>query len=390
MEKTSVYTNDLRDIIAFLIAQNGIEGSLILRMDVAFWNPDTDILWPPIDTAAIGYSNGKFQIRINNNFWDSLTVKQKLAVLRHELAHFINKHHARFGDRSRELFNIAADMAINQFIPDLPAGVIDVAKFPTYPKRESAEVYYELLKKDPKVKKCYRQFDYIIPGGSDLENAVSTSQADQILKDAIREKLNQGTDPGTLRGLYGGALDKFVTDLTAASMINWKTALTRFVCNFTRIDPIKTLKRPDKRQLSPWGSRKERLPKLIVAIDTSGSVSEELLHDFFGQVRILGMKLSEVRLITCDAELGIDEIYRPGMEYKIKCSKIGRGGTSYQPVIALVNKKYRNYDGIVYLSDGECPLPSIKSRIRLLWVITSNKKFPGHPVIFTDDKYNKK
>ena len=77
------------------------------------------------------YINPKYFCHYLNHVVDknNKTIGQKArkAILFHELSHIINKHPMRvpflkISPRKRRLMNVAADMAINQFIPNLPMG----------------------------------------------------------------------------------------------------------------------------------------------------------------------------------------------------------------------------------------------------------------------------
>jgi len=404
----------LQDLITYLITVRDLEGYLLSSGFDLRIIKEGEKFPGALETACLYYAGGRFKIAFAEKFFDSMTRKERLAVLRHEIAHFSHKHFARIDGRIHDIWNVACDIAINQYIDDLPK---DCCKpLSGMQKKETAEHYYKHLMdnnvkivgpcsacggtgrkpkdgKDGKGEPCPKCegkghdggpgtitiFDDMRGGKSTLETAEAEAAAGTMIKDVIRDRLQNGgpKERDKLRGLYGGVFEELIKELSAKPIISWKAAISRFVASFSLYDTRRTLKRPDRRRISPWGTRKERLPKLIVAIDTSGSISQKVLLDFFGQVRILGMMLSEIRVIGCDAEVGLDVEYRPGMEKRLKIT--GRGGTDFDPVVDLVNKKYRDYDGLIYLTDGECPLPKNKSKVPLLWVVVNNKRFPGKP-----------
>lgn len=83
-----------------------------------------------IKTAAIGFSNDnkRWDMFINPHFFcNMLTDPEQQSILLHEISHVLHKHPIRvpfikLAPRKRMLMNIAADMAINQNIPNLPTG----------------------------------------------------------------------------------------------------------------------------------------------------------------------------------------------------------------------------------------------------------------------------
>lgn len=417
----------LQELITSLIIDKALEGYLLSNFDLSITkeNFGPTVNGKVLNTAALGYANGRFFIKFHEDFYNALTEKERLAVLRHEIGHFIHSHFSRREYRDMMLFNLAADMAINQFITDLPKDCCMPTK--NMKAKETAEYYYDILeKKAVKIKvfgqggsgtcskcggqvgngtqgqknstsqgkgqkKCtcnsdgdYTVVDNIEDCKSDRDAAEAQAQADTMVKDTITERLRAGDDPSKMRGLYGGALESIIKELTKTPIIDWRRALGRFISSFSLCEINRTLKKPDRRQLGPWGHKKEKLPKLIIAVDTSGSVSDKMLVRFFSQIRILGQMLSEVRVITCDAEVTGDVEFRPGLEKRLHAT--GRGGTDYDPTIALVNKKYSDYDGMVYLTDGYCPVPKQRCKIRTLWVVQGNKEFQGKPIVFVEDQ----
>ena len=83
-----------------------------------------------IPTAGIMFNNDikRWDMIINPKFFcHKLNDPQRLAILIHELSHITHKHPLRvpflkISPRKRMIMNIAADMAINQLITDLPKG----------------------------------------------------------------------------------------------------------------------------------------------------------------------------------------------------------------------------------------------------------------------------
>ena len=80
------------------------------------------------------------QLFWNPYFVDKLTEDQLVAVLEHEVMHILNEHPMRRGGRDPERWNIACDMAINQYIEGLPDDCIVLLEG-LEPERE-AEYYY--------------------------------------------------------------------------------------------------------------------------------------------------------------------------------------------------------------------------------------------------------
>ena len=70
------------------------------------------------------YSSGDFDsTNPTAQTWGLITA-EKIAVLSHECCHILNRHLLRVESRNHYVFNVAGDLAINQFIKDLPKGML--------------------------------------------------------------------------------------------------------------------------------------------------------------------------------------------------------------------------------------------------------------------------
>jgi len=106
-----------------------------------------------IPTLGVGVSS-EINLLVNKKFLESLTPKERAAVLEHEVLHLINGHLERYQKEMNKMkFNIAADIAINQYIPDLPIYNEELKKnggfLPQHfdlPDNQTTEFYYNKLR----------------------------------------------------------------------------------------------------------------------------------------------------------------------------------------------------------------------------------------------------
>lgn len=401
-----------------MIVDKDFDGYLLTRFDVRVIHD----LPGEIQTAALVYSNGRFFIRVVEEFFEGLKNPERVAVLKHEVAHFINKHQSRRNGKDPKIWNIAADMAINQSINGLPDSCVTLP--PNWTSNESAEYYYnELMKKATKQSSGGKkkgqnqgqngntrsqngsgqsnkndgnggtqmpdQFDEVMD--APLNGAAdSESMADDIIRQTVKERLNAGESVEKMRGLHAGTLNDYIDELTKPPMIDWKHALARFASSLADVETRRSLKRPDRRDLAPWGKKREYLPSLVICVDTSGSVSDEMLAKFFSQIHLLRNMLNEVEVVIADAEVHEHFTYKSGMEKKLKSAGYGRGGTDFDPAVKYINKHLTHCDGAIYLTDGYCPVPNTKCRIPIIWVVTDNENYEGKPKIMAKDENSKR
>jgi predicted metal-dependent peptidase len=403
MEKSNKNQKCDQDLIEHpimeMISDKDFDGYLLTRFDVKV----VASLPGDMQTAALIYQDGRFFIRVAEQFMQELKPEERVAVLKHEIAHFVNKHYCRRNGRNFKVWNIAADCAINQNLQHLPSACVTLEK--GWPAQEAAEIYYDLYMqmaaKQEKNKKGSQkgdanndsgplpgQFDEVMDapmnGAADAE-----SMADDIIRETIKERLNAGESAERMRGLHAGMLSGYIDDLTKPPMINWKQALARFAASLADAETRRTLKRPDRRELSPFGKKREYLPSLVVVVDTSGSVSDEMLAMFFSQIHLLRNMLNEVEVVIADAQVHESFTYKSGMENSLKNAAVGRGGTDFDPAVKYINTNLSHCDGAVYLTDGWCPVPSTKCRIPMIWIVTENEGYEGRPKIHAADENSK-
>lgn len=397
-----------------MISDKDFDGYLLTRFDVKV----VTSLPGDIQTAALIYQNGRFFIRVAEQFMQELKPDERVAVLKHEVAHFVNKHYSRRNGRNPKIWNIAADCAINQNLQHLPEGCVSLEK--GWPAHEAAEIYYDLYMKMATKQSTGQkgnsgkgstsngpakgsgpngaaknngdslpdQFDEVMDAPMN-DSSDAESMADDIIRETIKERLNAGESSERMRGLHAGMLSDYIDELTKPPMINWKQALARFAASLADAETRRTLKRPDRRELSPFGKRREYLPSLVVAVDTSGSVSDEMLSMFFSQIHLLRNMLNEVEVVIADAQVHESFTYKSGMENRLRSAATGRGGTDFDPAVKYINANLSHCDGAVYLTDGWCPVPSTKCRIPMIWIVTENEGYEGRPKIHAPDENSK-
>ena len=138
----------------------------------------------------------------------------------------------------------------------------------------------------------------------------------------------------------------------------------------TKVYTKKTRRKLNKRFVGNPALKIKQRKNTLVAIDTSGSVSNKDLEEFFNEIHHIHKTGTEVDIIECDAV--IQRVYKYDGKQKEKIEVKGRGGTAFEPVIKYLNTHKGKYQNIIYLTDGECPAPSTQPARPILWVISES------------------
>ena len=103
-----------------------------------------------LPTAGVSKHGIGMQLAINPNFFSDLSEDHRFGLIKHELLH-IAFGHLVIRDRyqNAKLFNIAADLEINQYILEskLPEGGLLLSSFPelNLPVKAGTKEYYDIL-----------------------------------------------------------------------------------------------------------------------------------------------------------------------------------------------------------------------------------------------------
>jgi predicted metal-dependent peptidase len=353
-----------------------------------------------VGTAGVSKRGIGFQLTISPEFWNTLTENQMKGILKHELLHIAFNHiimrDAKYPDF--QLFNIAADMEINQYIDAdwLPEGCIDIEKYRDaglmLEYKAGTDYYYKMLKKDEEQNgpgseltqqlrgdqegcggdghETWKDFDEL----SETEKKMLKKQTEYTLSNTakIARQKSRGTIPGELAELIHRL------ENPEPPKFDWRGYLRRFAGGGTKIYTKKLRRKLNKRYSDMPGLKIKPKRHVLVGIDTSGSVSSKELEEFFGEIDHIHRTGSDITIIQCDTKIGSIKPYKKGAHLEI----VGRGGTSFTPVVDYYNEHIGEFSCLIYLTDGEAPPPKNPPRKRTLWVMSSestlNDELPGH------------
>jgi predicted metal-dependent peptidase len=337
-----------------LIQKHPFYASLVLRMEF--------VETARFPTAA---TDGK-TIFYNPDFILELTTREVAGLLAHEVMHVALQHHTRRYNREPLRWNYACDYAINPMLLDagmrLPeGGLLDPQFFDM-----SAEQIYALLPPLPKGSPV--GFGQVLdePGG---EANRDTAEAE------VRACIAQAMLDARMRGDVPGALERMVEQLLQPR-VDWRAVLARFVCERSKSD-YSWLK-PNVRFLY----RGIYLPSLdstetgrvILIADTSGSISDDLINQFAGEVSGIAETFHiPLKVIYVDAKVCSVQDIEPGDEIDLKPK--GGGGTDFRPGFALIERDDLQPRAVVYLTDGDCTSYPSEPSYPVLWVQFGHCRF---------------
>lgn len=330
-----------------------------------------------VKTISITKNGINCQLSINPNYWKTLSDKEKEGELKHNLLHLAFQHlQTRENFEDKEVYDLATDLETNQYLsPDtIPPNARRIEDFKdlSLPTRAGFRSYYTTLlfekkKENPTVMKQLGNGDGSHDGWKDT---VGNGEAEQdLIRRQLEYQLKEINNQLKSRGLIPGELKAYLDslDIVKEKIFDWKAYLRRFVNGSNKYFTHKTRRKLNKRFPGMPALKIKPKSRILVAVDTSGSVSDNELKEFFSEIYHMWKCGVQVDILECDAM-----IY-PVYEYKgVFTGKLnGRGGTSFQPVIDYYDQHRKLYSTLVYFTDGECSAPSTP-RHSMLWVISSS------------------
>jgi predicted metal-dependent peptidase len=133
--------------------------------------------------------------------------------------------------------------------------------------------------------------------------------------------------------------------------------------------------------------------KIVIVIDTSGSIDDHLCEYFAGEIQSVRAKVGcDLVLITCDAvvhqTIKVNTYDNLHSIIKAQGGFNGRGGTNFVPGVEAA-EKVAGASVIIYLTDMMGPYPD-KCRVPLIWASISKdyiKPPVGRVIIIEPDSY---
>lgn len=372
----------------------------------------------------------------NPQWIDTLTTAEVQFALAHEALHCALGHFARRGHRVQRKWDLASDFAINPLLmdeglkPPLGAQVLDL-----YRGMAAEEIYPcidDNLDNETFDDHAWDGDDGGQGGGggeqSDAQGKGGGSDAEDIDPDAgggtPRAKVGAGGTPnGELAdnldtpdgeqpndsgppppltakereslqqqwqrhlaaaaqraresGKLSGNLAR-LTDAALAPRVSWRAALAQYLSQASRDDY--TWLRPSRREGDViWPSLRSHSGDIFVALDTSGSIGDDDLAQFVGELNaIKGTLPVRITLFACDAALHADTpwVCEPWDEFRLPQKFAGGGGTAFAPVFDWIENNGGHPDALVYFTDAEGEIPRVAPSYPVLWLIKGKAPVP--------------
>lgn len=357
-----------------------------------------------VDTDSISLSvlEKRPSLIVNPNYWKERIddTNMKYGLLKHQLLHLALKHPFRREDyHHKNVFDIAADLVVNQYIHPMHLSD-DSITLDKYPKLKHLEkgrdvgYYYlkimEIKEKDENPENPFPdENNEQLQQHQDWNSFNHAPRMDQrMMESALDDALVQAAErtDEKLQGFLPSSLYRLIQEklFKGKQQLDWRRVLRIFMGSGRRTFIKNTIRRPSKRYGTTPGIQVKQKQKILVGLDTSGSVSPGELAIFFSEMSHIQKQKVEIMIAECDAELQRTYLLGTFPSFEVK----GGGGTNFTPVIEFANNEYQP-DAIVYFTDGFAKAPKVLPQCSILWLIAKEgikkgddywKNLPGRKV----------
>ena len=344
-------------------------------------------------------TDGK-NIYFNRIFVRNTPDHELMGVLLHEALHVSLGHHLRRGNTSPKLWNVACDFAINLIVRDARIKLPENALLDEQYRGMTAEQIVRALSKDEDEKGNGEKgegeksddkpsgapegfepageiWDATDDEGKPLEGKEKADAEEELKRDIIvADVVEKASGTGTIT-IDGGVLDQ-----AKSASVDWVEALADFLDQAFGSEP--TFAKPARRHL--WSGN--YFPSyqgvgggdLVIAIDTSGSVSQGEAQQFADEIDSIRENVKPHRTVVIYCDMAIQRNAETGEQFDefdsfedIVVRKIDGGGTRFDPPFSLVEQEGFEPSAFIYFTDGYCQVgrgTADKVTYPVLWATT--------------------
>lgn len=218
-------------------------------------------------------------------------------------------------------------------------------------------------------------FNTDVPGN--MSDRATLWEEDDERCDKINGLIEQINSSKSWGSISGNLTEKIIA--SSKAKIDYRKTLSGFRASILSSKRHLTRMRPNRRfEFQQMGSKYDLETRLLIAVDTSLSVTHTELANFFGVMRrMFRYGVSKIDVIQFDCQLQTPQPISIKDAKQMKCSELkGRGGTDFQVAFDYL-QNHNVYDGMIIFTDGYAPQPKIDffTRTKFVWVLTDEKSY---------------
>ncbi len=163
---------------------------------------------------------------------------------------------------------------------------------------------------------------------------------------------------------------------------NYRAIFQQFRSTIISSNRTITRMKPNRRfGYAAPGSKRNFTTKILIAVDTSGSISDDDLQLAFGFIKkFFKYGITRIDVIQFDTKIypkSLVELSKAPKKFNIT----GRGGTDFNEVFEYAQEKNTTYDGVIIFTDGYASVPKTKwlssnyKHTKYLWCLNNESNY---------------
>ena len=367
------------------------------------------------NNELLTFSSDGERMSYNSEYLDKLDVSEVEFVMANGAMHAVLKHQHRSAGRTNWLWQTATDYVVNGML--VKNGMMP----PVYANYEDkfegmyAEEVYEMLRAEMQddVETSMEQETEQITEADDVHAENLTMQKELTesndsdnpeYENNAEQKEEQNTSSNTdetdeeikeqLEQIFQklkrqDSLPKdlqFVVPEYFSHKVDWRELLYGYIASYAK--STYSFVPPNMKYLYRGiylPSLSSDLLRIVIAIDTSGSVDETLLSEFLGEINSIMQSYPnyEIDVITADAKVQSHEVFLPGenLDYTVS----GGGGTDFRPVFEYIDKTLDYPTLLLYFTDGMGTFPEFEPSYDVMWIMPEVLEVPFGEVMILEE-----
>ena len=388
-----------------------------LMLDHPYFGTIASALKLEKNNELLTFSSDGETMRYNTEYIDNLSVPEVEFMMANGAMHSVLKHQHRASGRTNWLWQTATDYVVNGML------VKNGMQPPVYANYESkfegmyAEEVYEMLRaemnSDEELSNTEQQTEQITEA-DDVHAENLTMQKEQTESndtdnteydssekkeehntatpdmEALNEELKEHFEQIFQKLKRQGDLPKdlqIVVPEYFSHKVDWRELLYGYIASYAK--STYSFVPPNMKYLYRGiylPSLSSDLLRIVVAIDTSGSIDEALLSEFLGEINSIMQSYPnyEIDVITADAKVQSHKVFLPGetLDYEVS----GGGGTDFRPVFEYIDS-YINYPTLLlYFTDGMGTFPEQEASYDVMWIMPEEREVPFGEVMVLEEQ----
>jgi len=314
-----------------------------------------------VDSIESFVSDG-ISLKYNSNYFDDLEVEDIEFALANGAMHIVLAHQSRANGRYSSLWQLASDLVVNNLLIKNGFNLPDRVNYQDrFIDSYVEEVYDTLLSEvdedffddESKNNKSKTKTDV----NKDRENIID------------KEFLNQLFDKLESHSQLPKGLN-YLLPAQYSNSIDWKTELYRYISSYDK--STFSFFPPNMKYLYRGiyiPALKSNLLHIVVAIDTSGSIDDDRLSLFLGELQSIVEQYPnyQIELILADDKIQSHDTFLTGEKITVEIK--GRGATSFKPVFEYIDNYIYNPTVLIYFTDADGIFPTSSPHYDTLWIV---------------------